>query len=99
MRKPVRRADVLAVQPPGTWVHASRARGPARGRSRGLAGAVVQYGFVLMPNDGGELPITRALGDVRMKALNAESRNRPESQVRRFQAPGMRPSLRRASVG
>lgn len=36
-----------------------------------------------MPDDGGELPVTRALGDVRMKALDDHDRCKPELQVGR----------------
>jgi hypothetical protein len=38
--------------------------------------------MVMLPEDGGELPITRALGDVRMKAVDPKDRLKPERQVR-----------------
>mmetsp|Transcript_3568 Transcript_3568/g.8966 ORF Transcript_3568/g.8966 Transcript_3568/m.8966 type:complete len:190 (+) Transcript_3568:829-1398(+) len=37
--------------------------------------------MVMLPDDGGELPITRALGDVRMKAVDPKDRLTPERQV------------------
>lgn len=48
------------------------------------AGGIVEFGMVLLPEDGGELPITRALGDLRMKAVDPRDRLKPEMQVHKL---------------
>ncbi|KAG8468149.1 hypothetical protein KFE25_007201 [Diacronema lutheri] len=50
-------------------------------RRVGAAGGVVACGMVTLPDDNGELPITRALGDVRMKAIDPKDRLNPQMQV------------------
>lgn len=42
--------------------------------------------MVLLPEDEGELPITRALGDLRMKAVDPRDRLKPEMQASRQRA-------------